>query len=94
MKGGWVQIAVIFVILVLLASAFKVNLRGYVDSTPEQALNSNVVLVVQTGKILWQDYIYPPLKWVWNDNIVSFFKGEWLEGLRQKERARTTLPPG
>ena len=89
-----IYVLVIFVILVLIASAFKLNLRGYIDSTPEQALDSNVVLVVQTGKIVWQDYIVRSAKWIWSDNLVPFFKGEWLEGLRQKERARTTLPPG
>ena len=94
MKGGWIQIVVIFVILILLASAFKVNLRGYYNSTPEQALESNVVLVIQTGKIVWQDYIYPPIHTVWSGYVVPFFKGEWLCGLKAKLHEQTTLPPG
>jgi hypothetical protein len=77
----------------LLASAFKVDLRGYIDSTPEQALDSNVVLVVQTGKIVWSDFIVSPVITVWDTYVVPFMTGQWLGGLKTRFNYRTTLPP-
>ena len=95
MKKGLIQIVVIFVILILLASAFKVNLRGgYIDSTPEQALKSNMVMVIQTGKVMWNDYILPPIKTVWSGYVLPFIKAQWLGGLKTKLQEQTTLPPG
>ena len=55
-NGGFLGILAVFVILILLVSAFKINLRGYIDSKPEQALDNNVILIIETGKIIWIDY--------------------------------------
>lgn len=83
----------IFVVLILIVSAFKLNLGGYMDASPEQALDSNIVLIIQTGKIVWSDYIKGPLVTIWNEYIAPFARGDWLSSLRSREEARTTLPP-
>ncbi|HEY9583130.1 MAG TPA: hypothetical protein VJK09_02355 [Candidatus Paceibacterota bacterium] len=94
MNKGIISIIAIFIVLIILASAFKVNLRGYIDSSPEQALDNNVILIIQTGKVIWSDYIYKPLATVWNGYIMPFFKGQWLGGLKTRIQEGTTLSPG
>jgi hypothetical protein len=92
-KRGIVSLIVLFIIAIVLLSAFKVNLRGYLESTPEQALDDNFVLVLQTGKVIWKDYIRYPIKTIWEEYIVSFLKGKWLAGLEAKLKADSTLAP-
>jgi hypothetical protein len=92
-KRGIVSLIVLFITAILLISALKVNIRGYIDATPEQALDNNFVLIMETGKIIWKDYIKYPLETIWNNYIVAFLKGEWLGGLDAKLKAESTLPP-
>jgi hypothetical protein len=92
-KRGIVSLIVLFIIAILLLSAFKVNLKGYVDATPEQALDNNFVLVMETGKIIWKDYIRYPITTIWNNYILAFLKGKWLSGLDNKLEQSSTLAP-
>ncbi len=91
-KGGFISLIVTLVAVVLLLSAFKVNIRGYLDASPEQALDSNVVLIIETGKIIWTDYIRDPFLTVWNGYVEPFFKGEFLSGLKSKVQEGTSIP--
>src|SRR3989338_3133815 len=94
MNKGIIRFIAIFIILILLVSAFKVNLRGYLESTPEDALDSNVVLIIQTGKVIWADYIRRPVNTVWYGYVIPFVKGEFLSGLKSKLEKGRTLPEG
>jgi hypothetical protein len=91
-NGGFISLIVTLVAVVLLLSAFKVNIRGYLDASPEEAQNSNVVLMIETGKIIWTDYIRDPFTTVWNGHVEPFFKGEFLSGLKNKVQEGSTLP--
>ncbi|MEK7535466.1 MAG: hypothetical protein AAB590_00410 [Patescibacteria group bacterium] len=91
-KRGIISVIVIFVILVLIVSAFRVNLRGYISAGPEQALESNVVLIRETGKVIWLDYIKYPINTFWNNYVAPFMKGEFLSGLKTKLKQRGELP--
>jgi len=83
---------VVFIAVILLLSAFKVNIRGYLDASPEEALDSNIVLIIATGKIIWTDYIKGPLVTVWRGYVLPFVKGEFLSGLKSKVEQRSMLP--
>lgn len=92
-KGGFVGLVLTLIVVLLLLSAFKVNIKGYLDASPEQALNSNVVLIIQTGKIIWTDYIRGPLVTVWQGYVMPFVKGDFLSSLRTKVEQRAELSP-
>lgn len=92
-QRGFIGIIAILVILFLIAGALKINLRGYIDASPEQALNSNVVLVIQTGKVIYADYIKAPFVTLWDKYILPFVHGDFLSKIREREQAQTTLPP-
>ncbi len=91
-ERGVVGILVAIVASILILSALRVNLRGYVDTSPERALDSNFVLIIETGKIVWTDYIRGPIVTVYTGYIRPFFKGEWLSGLRTKIEHEATIP--
>jgi hypothetical protein len=91
-KRGFISLAVTLIAVVLLLSAFKVNIRGYLDASPEEALDNNVVLVIETGKIIWTDYIKEPFLSVWNGYVEPFVKGNFLSGLKTKVQEGTRLP--
>lgn len=92
-KRGIVSLIVLFIAAILILSAFKVNLKGFIDSNPEQALDNNFVLILETGKIIWKDYIRYPITTIWDNYILSFLKGKWLGGLDVKLKAESTLAP-
>ncbi|HEY4515472.1 MAG TPA: hypothetical protein VJJ22_04970 [Candidatus Paceibacterota bacterium] len=92
-RKGIVSLLVLFIIAMVLIGSFKVDVVRYLYSTPEQALNDNFVLIIETGKVIWTDYIRYPIAFVWNEYIVAFVKGEWLGGLDAKLKATSTLPP-
>ena len=91
MNRGFIGFIAIFIILILIASAFKVNLRGYLDASPEEALDSNVVLVIQMVKVVWTDYIKGPILFIWNNYVLPFLRGDFLQGLRDRVESRTQL---
>ena len=91
-ERGFISLIVTLVAIFLLLSAFNVNIRGYLDASPEQALESNVVLIKETGIVMWQDYIRKPLVLIWSDYVIPFAKGDFLSGLKSKVEQGTTLP--
>lgn len=88
---GFIWFVVIFAMLVLLISALKINIRGYVDSSSGQALKSNIALIKDTAKIIWTNYILRPILYIWNTYIVPFMKGQFLSGLKSKIQEGSTL---
>ena len=93
MMKGFISLIAVFVIVILLISALKINLRGNVDSSSESALNSNIHIIIDTGIIIWTDYIRRPIVTVWSKYILPFMKGEFLSGLKTKVQEGSTLPP-
>ncbi len=91
---GIINFIMIVVILVIILSLLKVNLRGYIDSDSDSALRGNVSLIVETGKIAWTDYIRGPIVRFWTNYAVPFMTGEFLGGLKTKLESGRVLPPG
>ena len=89
---GFISMLVALVAILLLLSAFKVNIRGYIDSSSERALDSNVVLIRETVKFIWQDYIRQPIFFVWGTYVSPFVNGDFLGGLKDKIRERSAIP--
>ena len=90
---GFINFIVIVVVLILILSFLKVNLRGYLDTDSDSALRGNLSLIVEVTKIIWLDYIKRPLVSIWTDYVDPFFRGEFLNGLRAKQIQHNTLPP-
>lgn len=89
------QLIILIVIGIFIVSALGINLRGYWDASPEQALNNNYVLVIQTGRVIWTDYIHPPINYVWEKYIEPLTRGQFINAIESKFKwgtASTTLP--
>ena len=93
-ERGFIKLIIIFLGLVLILSAFGINLRGQKDTSSESALKSNISIIIETGKIIWTDYIARPVKHVWSEYVRPFVTGQFLSGLKEKQIEQTTLPPG
>lgn len=83
---GIIKLILIFIVIVVILSLFRVNLRGYVDE--KITLVENFKFVWQVLKIIWSDYIVRPALYVWRNYIEPLVTGETFSGLREKLEER------
>ena len=66
-QRGFIKFILIFLVIVVILSLFRVNLRGYVDE--KITLAENFGLIWEIAKIIWSDYIVRPAVYVWGNFI-------------------------
>lgn len=67
---GFIKILSIIVIGVILLAYFHVDVRGYVDKSPQ--LKAAVVKIEQVSKPLWEGYLKTPTMRVWNGVVLTY----------------------
>lgn len=88
-KGGFIKLILIILVIIVVLSLLKVDLRGFMASSPSVALKSNFGLIKEVLVTAW-DYIVRAVLWVWN-NTIAFVKGQTFQSLRQKVEENKAL---
>lgn len=87
-KGGISIIGVLLlgVILIIVLSYFKINLKAVVENPETQ---SNFSYVGGVSKSLWNDYLKKPATYLWNDVFLAIF---WKSFISNMENIRDNEP--
>lgn len=88
-ESGFIKFILIFLAIVVILSLFRVNLRGFIDE--KITLTENFSLIWQMAKVIWQDYIVRPAKFIWFNYIRPILQGEIFSGLKNKLEKRNQI---
>lgn len=81
-----IGILILGVIVVLILSYFKIDIRGVVESPEGQ---NNIGYVTETGKTVWERYLQEPASYLWNEIFVGLL---WRAFVNNLERVRDGQP--
>lgn len=91
-EQGLVKFVAIIFVLILILSLFRVNVRGQEEDTVQSALAANLELIWSGIKSLWGNYVKPFVVHTWDEYVIPFLTGAFLDGLREKQEERSNLP--
>ncbi|MFA5750711.1 MAG: hypothetical protein WCX79_04500 [Candidatus Paceibacterota bacterium] len=81
-----IKILIWGIIIILVLSYFKINIRGVVESPEAQ---ENIEYVKEGGKTIWEEYLQEPAKYIWNNIFIELLWNAFVENL---ERVRDGKP--
>lgn len=88
-SGGFIQLIVIFALLIVIVSLLGINLQQDVADNPE--VQGNFSYVLNTSKWLWNNYLHDPVRiafQVWVDVLWKPF----VSAMRNIGEDRTSTP--
>lgn len=85
-QGGFIQLIVIVIILILIVSYFGFNLRGLFD---DPQTRDNFSVVWEWVAHVWEGYLKTPTQWIW-EHILSFIWNDLFLGNLDRLRSGET----